>query len=123
AGADLSDKSIKELLTMDSKEFTMGQTKVEIAQVNTVDIAEVYEKQEEIEETIAQIIEEKDLGLFLFVVTDILNNDTEIFDIGNDENNIEKVFNIALANQRSLLKRVVSRMKQIVLKLTDAFTV
>ncbi len=122
AGADLSDKSIKELLTMDSKEFTMGQTKVEIAQVNTVDIAEVYEKQAEIEETIAQIIEEKDLGLFLFVVTDILNNDSEILAIGDAQNNVEKAFNIALANRRALLKGVVSRKKQIVTKLTDAFT-
>src|SRR5690625_7316273 len=89
---------------MDSKEFTMGQTKVEIAQVNTVDIAEVYEKQAEIEETIAQIIEEKDLGLFLFVVTDILNNDSEILAIGDAQNNVEKAFNIALANRRALLR-------------------
>src|SRR5690625_1297535 len=74
AGADLSDKSVVELLTMDAKEFTMGGSKVEIAQVNTVDIDSIYENQEEIETEMNHIIEEKDLDLFLFVVTDILNN-------------------------------------------------
>ena len=38
AGTDLSDKSIAELLAMDSKEFMMGPSKVEIAQVNAVDL-------------------------------------------------------------------------------------
>src|SRR5699024_1093581 len=74
AVADLSDKSVGELLIMDAKEFTMAGVNVEIAQVNTVDPSEVYEKQAEIEAGINQIIEKKNLDLFLFVVTDILNN-------------------------------------------------
>ncbi len=41
AGADLSKKSVPELISLDAKEFTMGTLKVEIAQVNTVDTAEV----------------------------------------------------------------------------------
>src|SRR5699024_12084910 len=41
AGTDLSDKTVEELLSMDAKEFTMGDAKVEIAQVNAVDIAEI----------------------------------------------------------------------------------
>src|SRR5690625_4262154 len=41
AGADLSDKSALELVTMDAKEFTMGDAKVEIAQVNAVDTKKV----------------------------------------------------------------------------------
>lgn len=87
AGADLSDKSIAELLSMDSKEFTMGDTKVEIAQINTVDTEEVYAEQFKIEQAIDTIIKEKDLGLFLLVVTDILNNDSEILALGKDQGN------------------------------------
>jgi manganese-dependent inorganic pyrophosphatase len=37
AGASLSDKTVAQLISMDSKEFTMGASKVEIAQVNAVD--------------------------------------------------------------------------------------
>lgn len=123
AGADLSDKSIAELLSLDSKEFTMGGDKVEIAQVNTVDTASVYQDQKEIEAEIAKVIAEKDLELFLFVVTDILNNDSEILALGNAKENVEKAFNTELTNNRSLLKGVVSRKKQIVTNLTNAFTV
>lgn len=121
AGADLSDHSIAELLSMDSKEFTMGGEKVEIAQINTVDPKEIYEKQAEIEQEIEKVIEEKGLSLFLFVVTDILNNDSEILALGNGKVNVEKAFQVALTNNRALLEGVVSRKKQIVTKLTEAF--
>src|SRR5699024_1679948 len=49
AGTDLSDKSVAELIHMDAKEFTMGEAKVEIAQINTIDTEEVYKKQADFE--------------------------------------------------------------------------
>lgn len=49
AGADLSDKSIQQLISLDAKEFQMGNYKVEIAQVNAVDTNDVLAKQQEIE--------------------------------------------------------------------------
>lgn len=121
AGADLSDKSIAELLRMDSKEFTMGGDKVEIAQINAVDINAIYQNQDEIESEITRVINEKDLSLFLLVVTDILNNDSEVLALGNAKANVEKAFQTVLDNNRALLKGVVSRKKQIVTKLTDSF--
>lgn len=122
AGADLSDKSIVDLLTMDAKEFTMGDSKVEIAQINTVDLNAIYEKQGEIEAEINNIIEEKNLDLFLFVVTDILNNDSEVLALGNGQANVATGFNVNLENNRALLRGVVSRKKQIVTTLTDEYT-
>src|SRR5699024_11797206 len=118
---DLSDKSVGELLTMDAKEFTMAGAKVEIAQVNTVDPSEVYEKQEEIEVGINQIIEEKNLDLFLFVVTDILNNDSEVLALGDGQNNVATAFEAELIDNRAVLEGVVSRKKQIVTVLTDEY--
>ena len=49
AGADLSKKTIEELISLDAKEFSMGTSKVEIAQVNAVDTNEVMAKQAELE--------------------------------------------------------------------------
>lgn len=121
AGADLSDKSINDLLTMDAKEFTMNDCKVEIAQVNAIDITKVYEKQSELEEGIKTIIKEKSLELFLFVVTDILNNDSEVLALGNASGRVEGAFDVTLVNNRALLEGVVSRKKQIVTVLTDEF--
>jgi len=121
AGADLSDKSILDLLTMDAKEFTMHDAKVEIAQVNAVDTGKIYEQQEEIEAEIKKIIGAKNLDLFLFVVTDILNNDSEVLALGAGEDKVAAGFNVELVNRRALLKGVVSRKKQIVTTLTDQY--
>lgn len=123
AGADLSDKSAYDLVTMDAKEFTMGDAKVEIAQVNTVDASTVYENQADIEAEIGKIIDQKQLDLFVFVVTDILNNDSEVLAVGDRKEKVAAGFNVELdENNRALLKDVVSRKKQIVPVLTEQFT-
>ncbi|WP_233880385.1 manganese-dependent inorganic pyrophosphatase [Virgibacillus halodenitrificans] len=123
AGADLSDKTVTELLTMDAKEFSMGDAKVEIAQVNAVDTSKIYAFQDDINPEIAQIIKDKDLDLFLFVVTDILNNDSEVLALGDGKEKVESAFGVELDhNNRALLKGVVSRKKQIVTALTEEFT-
>jgi manganese-dependent inorganic pyrophosphatase len=121
AGADLSDKSVAELISIDAKEFDMGNSKVEIAQVNAVDTAEVLAHQAELEATISKVIEEKNLDLFLFVVTDILTNDSVGLALGSKTAAVEKAYNVTLSNNTATLKGVVSRKKQIVPVLTDIF--
>lgn len=121
AGADLSEKSITDLITMDAKEFEMNGSKVEIAQVNAVDISKVLELQADLEQDINAIVADKKLDLFLFVVTDILNNDSEVIALGQAKAHVEKAFHVKLENNRALLKGVVSRKKQIVTNLTDTF--
>ncbi len=122
AGADLSGKSPAELLTLDAKEFNMGGQKVEIAQVNTVDADEVLALQADLESAITSTIESKGLDLFLFVVTDILTNDSVALALGSAFNAVEKAYNVTLDNNKALLKGVVSRKKQIVPVLTDVLS-
>ncbi|QOS78614.1 manganese-dependent inorganic pyrophosphatase [Paenibacillus sp. JNUCC31] len=121
AGADLSQKTIAELISLDAKEFAMGQAKVEIAQVNAVDVNDVLVKQPELEAAIEAIISSKGLDLFVFVVTDILNNDSVALAYGASTKAVEKAYNVTLTDSRALLKGVVSRKSQIVPVLTEAF--
>ncbi len=121
AGADLSDKTIEQLISLDAKEFQMGSYKVEIAQVNAVDINDVMGRQAELEAALAKIIDEKGLDLFLFVVTDILNNDSVGVALGRATNAVEQAYNVKLVDNKAVLKGVVSRKKQIVPVLTDTF--
>ncbi|MCY9189170.1 manganese-dependent inorganic pyrophosphatase [Bacillus mojavensis] len=120
AGADLSKKTVEELISLDAKEFTLGSKKVEIAQVNTVDIEDVRKRQAELEAVISKVVAEKNLDLFLLVITDILENDSLALAIGTEANKVEKAFNVTLENNTALLKGVVSRKKQVVPVLTDA---
>ncbi|MBM7585724.1 manganese-dependent inorganic pyrophosphatase [Bacillus pakistanensis] len=122
AGADISDKTITELITLDAKEFQMGDHKVEVAQVNVVDPNDVLARQEEVEAEISKVVAEKKLDLFVFVVTDILNNDSVAVALGSKTEAVEKAFNVSLENHTAILKGVVSRKKQIVPVLTDALS-
>lgn len=121
AGVDLSDKTIAEVLTMDAKEFAMHDAKVEISQINTVNTAEVYSQQAELEAEIERKIAENELDLFVFVVTDIINSNSEVLALGTGQAKVEAAFGVALENNRALLEGVVSRKKQVVPSLTNAF--
>src|SRR5690625_1168598 len=121
AGTDVSDKTVAELLAMDAKEFTMGSSKVEIAQINAVDVESIYGNQSEIETEINNIIAAKGLDLFLLAVTDIINSNSEVLALGNAKENVEKAFNVSLNNNRAFLEGVVSRKKQIVTSLAASF--
>ncbi|GJM79426.1 putative manganese-dependent inorganic pyrophosphatase [Paenibacillus sp. HMSSN-139] len=121
AGADLSDKTIEQLISLDAKEFEMGGSKVEIAQVNAVDVNDVLSRQSEIEAALNGIIASKGLDLFLFVVTDILNNDSVGLALGKAADAVEQAYNVKLADNKAVLKGVVSRKSQIVPVLTDIF--
>lgn len=120
AGANMSTKSVAELVTLDAKEFSMGNAKVEVAQINVVDVNDVFGRQPEVEAAMETMIKEKGLDLFLLVVTDILENDSTALALGSKSAEVEKAFNVTLQNNTALLKGVVSRKKQIVPVLTDA---
>ncbi|MDT9026478.1 MULTISPECIES: manganese-dependent inorganic pyrophosphatase [Rossellomorea] len=120
AGANMSTKSVAELVTLDAKEFSMGNAKVEVAQINVVDVNDVFGRQAEVEAAMETMIKEKGLDLFLLVVTDILENDSTALALGSKAAEVEKAFNVTLQNNTALLKGVVSRKKQIVPVLTDA---
>lgn len=122
AGADISDKSVDELLALDAKEFTMGGHKVEIAQVNVVDTDDVLKRQKEIEDKMNDIIEEKGLDLFLLAVTDILNNNSVAVAQGSQIGAVDKAFEVELKDNKAVLEGVVSRKKQIVPVLTEALS-
>lgn len=122
AGANLSDKSIEQLISLDSKEFGMGQYKVEVAQVNAVDTNDVYNRQEELEKSLEAVITQKELDLFVFIVTDILANDSVVLALGSKTDAVEKAFHVQLEDNKALLKGVVSRKKQVVPVLTDTLS-
>ena len=120
AGADLSDKSLEDLLSLDAKGFEFGEYKAVVAQVNAVDIEDVLGRQEELTNLLNKNVADNGLDLFFFVVTDILNNDSTAVAVGQVAEAAAKAFDADIVGGRISLPGVVSRKKQIVPVLTEA---
>ncbi len=120
AGADVSKKTVAELL-LDAKEFNMNDNKVEIAQINVVDVNDVLSRRAEVEALMTQNIVDKGLDLYLFVITNILTNDSVGIAIGSKTAVVEEAYGVKFVENHAPLKGVVSRKKQVVPILTDTF--
>ncbi|EAH1086144.1 manganese-dependent inorganic pyrophosphatase [Listeria monocytogenes] len=120
AGADVSKKTVAELL-LDAKEFNMNDNKVEIAQINVVDVNDVLSRRAEVEALMTQNIVDKGLDLYLFVITNILTNDSVGIAIGSKTAVVEEAYGVKIVENQAPLKGVVSRKKQVVPILTDTF--
>lgn len=59
--------------------------------------------------------------LFVLIITNILDSDSELLAIGAEQAKIEAAFNVTLVNNRAFLPGVVSRKKQVVPQLTEVF--
>ena len=113
AGTDLSDFTAEQLINLDAKKVDINGNSVIVAQVNTVDINDVMKNKAELERVINKKISEQNLDLFMFVITDILNSNSETIVLGNRTDIVEKGYNVKLENNTAFLPGVVSRKKQI----------
>ncbi|NQN49820.1 manganese-dependent inorganic pyrophosphatase [Streptococcus suis] len=121
AGTNLASKSAEELIDIDAKTFGLNGNDVRVAQVNTVDIAEVLERQAEIEAAMTVASAANGYSDFVLMITDIVNSNSEILALGSNMDKVESAFNFKLENNHAFLAGAVSRKKQVVPQLTDAF--
>ena len=122
AGASTTDKTASELLNMDAKSFNMGDYITRIGQVNTVDIDEVFQRQEELEKAMLEVSTNEKYDLFVLLVTDIINSDSKILVVGAEKDKVGNAFNVKLDNNTAFLPGVVSRKKQVVPQITEALS-
>ena len=120
AGTALGGKSESELINMDMKIFEVDGSKIGVAQVNTVNEAELLERKEKLLVEIDNILNKEGLKFFIFAITNILSNDSIGIVAGDGNAVIEKAFNEKIDNNLIALKGVVSRKKQLIPPLTKA---
>ncbi|KRO03882.1 MULTISPECIES: manganese-dependent inorganic pyrophosphatase [Levilactobacillus] len=121
AGTNLAAKSDKELIDGDAKSFDMNGHSVRIGQINTVDLDDVISRQAGLEKAMQDEIASEGYDLFITLATNVLNSDSELIVAGEPKDVVEKAFNTKLADNRASLPGVVSRKKQVVPPLTEAF--
>lgn len=112
AGTDLSIYTEKELLKLDSKQLEKDGVKYMVAQVNTVSIESVLERKEKIEQAMQEAIAENGINLLMFVITDIVNSNSEAIVLGDKTDVVAKSYEIK--DNIIVMPGVVSRKKQII---------
>lgn len=118
AGTSLDDKTAYEIVNIDCKPFEFGTQKAAVAQVNTVDISAVLARKTELEITMKELIAKDNLNFVALMITDIIENSTELYVVGDKTLTI-KTFGMLENSETVFLPNVVSRKKQIVPPYTD----
>ena len=111
AGTDLDKYTEEELIRLDAKKIEKEDVKYIIAQVNTVSIPDVLKRKAKIEQEINKEILAKGLSLFVFVITDIVNSNSEAIVLGDRVDAISKTYEVN--DNIAVMPGVVSRKKQV----------
>ncbi len=119
AGTDLSSFTIDEILALDCKRIDFKEVKARVNQVNTASIPDVLKMQNELEEGMKKVIDDEGLDLYMLLITDIINSNSQVIALGNAQGLVEKSYNVKLVNNSALLEGVVSRKKQVVPIMTE----
>ena len=119
AGTDLTTSTIDEILHMDAKQIDLKSVKSIINQVNTASIPDVMKMKKELEQGMNEIIEKENLDLFMLLITDIINSNSQVIALGKSAKIVEKAYGVKLEDNTALLEGVVSRKKQVVPIMTE----
>ena len=122
AGTNIASKSEEELIDLDAKSFDLNGKNVRVVQINVVDLPEALERKDAFLKAMSDSANSAGYDLFMLLITNVLDSDSTALVIGSDDAlaSFEKAFGSVKDSEISL-PGVVSRKKQVVPPLTDAF--
>ena len=121
AGSNLQGKTADEICFQDFKQFTVNDTVFGVGQINSMNKEELAEIREIIEPHLPKVLEEQNLQMIYFMLTDILDESTELICCGNNAKEyIIDAFDLKEGTDKIILKGVVSRKKQLIPTLVGA---
>lgn len=114
AGTSLAGKSAVEIFYQDFKEFYFGRKKIGVSQVYTMDIGGTNAIKEELLQLMEGIKENKEYDLLVIMLTDIINEGSELLFTKDSREIISKAFDVHPSQNTIYLPGVVSRKKQVI---------
>ena len=117
----LEGATARELTTRDYKNFDMGGKKVGIGQLEVVDLSVFDDKKEMLFEDLKALKDENANHTVMLLLTDIIEEGSQLLVVSDDESLVEKAFGVKLQNSQVWLPKVLSRKKQVVPFLEKAF--
>jgi manganese-dependent inorganic pyrophosphatase len=112
---------IRDLVERDYKDFDMNGCKVGIGQLEVVDLTLLDDVKESLARDIIALKQEGNRHSVFLMLTDIIQESTELLIASDDPSIIEKAFGVAPEANKVWLKGVMSRKKQVVPNFEKAF--
>jgi manganese-dependent inorganic pyrophosphatase len=120
AKADIRDRSPRDIILSDFKEYDLPKGKIFIGQIEVVDANDALEMKQQLLKEMESLKKERNLSLISLMVTDIMKEATHLLVIG-EEDKVEKAFNTRVQDGIAFLNSVMSRKKQVVPPLKAQF--
>lgn len=119
AGTSLQGKTIEEIFNSDFKPFKIGDIKVGVGQVNTMDIEGFMPLKGEMLEYMDSKCSSESYDALMLLLTDIIKEGSQLIATGEKVEIAEKTFDVILEENTAYLPGVLSRKKQVVPPLTN----
>lgn len=121
AGSNLTSKSPEEIFYQDFKKFVIGENNIGVGQINSLDEHELQDIKSKLTTYLDKAYKEHGLGIIYFMLTNIINESTEVIYVGNGADSLlEEAFDTKIENNSVNLKGVVSRKKQFIPALIES---
>ena len=114
AGTSLEGKTLEEIIDGDIKIFDIGDKKIAISQVLTLDSDSILNNKEEYIEKINEMKTNRSYDLLMLCVTDMIKNGSFIFFDSASEDTVCDAFNLTTVEQGYFFDKCLSRKKQLV---------
>ncbi|TMN93965.1 manganese-dependent inorganic pyrophosphatase [Pseudoalteromonas phenolica] len=111
----------RDLVMRDFKDFNMNGNLVGIGQLEVIDLAVFDDIKADLEADIAKLKEEGGRHSVFLLLTDIMKEGSQMLIASDDEGIVERAYGVAPEQSRVWLDGVLSRKKQVVPPLQDAF--
>lgn len=122
AGSSLEGKTPSQILNQDFKPFTMGDVKVGVGQISTMDTEGFESVRKDVVELMEKTAATDNYGLVLLMVTDILKGGSELIAVGDYKDVVSRAFRVTLEGNSAYAPGLLSRKKQVIPPLTTAMT-
>lgn len=122
AGTSLKGKTVEQIFNQDFKPFNIEGIKVGVAQVNTMDIEGFMPLKDEMLAYMERKGEEAGLKVIMLLLTDIINEGSQLLVAGKMPEIAERAFNVTLVDNTAYLPGVLSRKKQVIPPVTNAIS-
>ncbi len=115
AGSSLKGKSAQEICFQDFKQFKVNDIVFGVGQINSMNTEELEEAKTMLKPHLPKVMNENRLNMVFFMLTDILNESTELICCGvGSRKCILDAYDVSEDSEKIMLRGVVSRKKQLI---------